>query len=178
MGWKRAFRLMSRLLEGALVVLGVALLVAIAALVAAGVTLRKLGAPIGWYDELAGILLAWLTWYGAALAALKRAHLGMPNLVALAPPGARSVLVGLRAVLVCGVMALIAWCGYQVVALLGDERLVTIPWLTVGISQSAIPIAALLFIVAELLTLPERLAEARQSAEARDPERALLEIGR
>ncbi len=174
----RAVRLASRLLEGALVTLGVALLLAIAVLVAAGVVLRKLGSPIGWYDEVAGILLAWLTWYGAALAALKRAHLGMPDLVALAPAGWRVGLVLLRAGLVCGAMAAIAGFGWQIVAILGEERLVTVPWLTVGVSQSAIPIAAALFVLAELLTLPERLAEARAGARAHDPERALLEGAR
>lgn len=171
----RAVRLASRLLEGALVATGVTLMLAIAVLVATGVVLRKLGSPIGWYDEVAGILLAWLTWYGAALAALKRAHLGMPDLVAAAPPGLRVPLVLLRAALVCGAMALIGWFGWQIVAILGDERLVTVPWLTVGVAQSAIPIAAALFVSAELLTLPERLAEARAGAMARDPERVLVE---
>lgn len=167
-----------RLLRGALVTVGVFLLFAIAVLVAAGVILRKLGAPIGWYDEVAGILLAWLTWYGAALAALERAHLGMPDLVATAPPGLRVPLVLVRAALVCGAMGLIAWFGWQIVAILGDERLVTLPWLTVGVSQSAIPIAASLFVLAELLTLPERLAEARRGAAAPDPERVLVEGAR
>lgn len=174
----RLLRLTRRLLEAALVATGVALLFAIAVLVATGVTLRKLGAPIGWYDEIAGILLAWLTWYGAALAALERAHLGMPDLVALAPPALRVPLVLLRALLVGGAMALIAWFGWQIVVILGDERLVTVPWLSVGVAQSAIPIAAFLFVLAELLTLPDRLAEARAGAAARDPERALLEAVR
>jgi TRAP-type C4-dicarboxylate transport system permease small subunit len=75
-------------------------------------------------------------------------------------------------------MAAIAWFGWQVVAILGDEKLVTVPWLTVGVAQSAIPIAAVLFVLAELLTLPERLAEARSGAGARDPERVLLEGAR
>jgi len=171
-------RLARRVLEAALVSTGIVLLFAIAALVATGVVLRKLGAPIGWYDEIAGVLLAWLTWYGAALAALERAHLGMPDLVALAPAGWRVGLVPLRALLVCGAMAAIAFFGWQVVAILGDEKLVTVPWLTVGVAQSAIPIAAALFVLAELLTLPDRLTEARAGARAHDPERALLEGAR
>ena len=171
-------RLARRVLEAALVSIGIVLLFAIAALVATGVVLRKLGAPIGWYDEIAGVLLAWLTWYGAALAALERAHLGMPDLVALAPAGWRVGLVLLRALLVCGAMAAIAFFGWQVVAILGDEKLVTVPWLTVGVAQSAIPIAAALFVLAELLTLPDRLTEARAGARAHDPERALLKGAR
>ena len=30
---------------------------------------RKAGASLTWYDEIASILLAWVTYYGAALAA-------------------------------------------------------------------------------------------------------------
>lgn len=158
-----------RLLEAGLGALGVALMGALAVLVVAGASARKLGRPIGWYDEVAGVLLAWLTWYGAALAALKRAHLGMPDLVARARPGLRVPLVLLRAGLVCGAMALIAWFGWRIVAVLGDERLVTVPWLSVGVTQSAIPIAAALFVLAELATLPERLAEARAGRAGHEP---------
>ena len=35
-----------------------------------GVIYRSLGASLVWYDEVASILLAWLTFYGAALANL------------------------------------------------------------------------------------------------------------
>ena len=40
-------------------------------------------------DEIASILLAWLTFYGSALASAKRAHIGCPELVALLPPKAK-----------------------------------------------------------------------------------------
>ena len=59
----------------------VALMVALAVVVVLGVVFRRLGAALVWYDEIASILLAWLTFYGAALAALHRAHIGFPKLV-------------------------------------------------------------------------------------------------
>ena len=46
-----------------------------------GVVFRTLGASLVWYDEVASVLLAWLTFYGSALASVKRAHIGCPELV-------------------------------------------------------------------------------------------------
>ena len=39
-----------------------------------GVVFRWDGEALSWYDEVASVQLAWLTYYGASLAALKRAH--------------------------------------------------------------------------------------------------------
>ena len=66
-----------KLLEG----LVLFLMVSLALVVIVGVVFRKSGASLVWYDEVASILLAWLTYYGAALAALHRAHIGVPTLV-------------------------------------------------------------------------------------------------
>ena len=38
----------------------------------------RVGQSLTWYDEVASHLLAWLTFYGAALASVKRAHIGCP----------------------------------------------------------------------------------------------------
>ena len=57
--------------------IAVCLLASLAVIVLMGVTYRKLGISMVWYDEVASIALAWLTYYGAALAALngQRNHL-------------------------------------------------------------------------------------------------------
>jgi len=49
------------------------LMAAMAIEVTAGVLFRTFGASLVWYDEVASILLAWLTFYGSALASAKRA---------------------------------------------------------------------------------------------------------
>ena len=59
-----------------------ALMVALFVEVTLGVVFRALGQALIWYDELASVLLAWLTFYGAALASVRRAHIGCPELVA------------------------------------------------------------------------------------------------
>ena len=61
-----------RLLE-AIVIL---LMVTLTTIVLVAVVYRKMGASLSWYDEIASIMLAWLTYYGAALAAVHREHIG------------------------------------------------------------------------------------------------------
>ena len=48
----------------------IVLMAALAAEVVAGVVFRYSGHSLVWYDEVATILLAWVTFYGAALAVL------------------------------------------------------------------------------------------------------------
>jgi len=56
--------------------------------------------------------------------------------------------------------ALLAWYGFQVLAVLGGDTMVSLPVPT-QLTQSVIPIGAVLFIVAQLLSLPEVLRQAR-----------------
>ena len=60
--------------DRALTAFVILLLTSLAVIVLMGVVYRKLGIPMVWYDEVASIALACLTYYGAALAALKRAR--------------------------------------------------------------------------------------------------------
>ena len=66
-------------------------MVALAVEVTMGVAFRYTGNALVWYDEVASILLAWVTYYGAALAALKRAHIGVPELVHMLPPAPQMI---------------------------------------------------------------------------------------
>jgi TRAP-type C4-dicarboxylate transport system permease small subunit len=137
------------------------LLASLAVIVLMGVTYRKLGIAMVWYDEVASIALAWLTYYGAALAALKRAHIGFPGLVNAMPPLVRVPLVLLGEVIVIGFFALLAWYGYQVLDILQGDTMVSLPWVPTQLTQSVIPIGAVLFILAQIFSLPELLAQAR-----------------
>src|SRR6266508_5383785 len=91
-----------RLLEWIVIVL----MAVLAAEVTLGVVFRSFGASLVWYDEVASILLAWLTFYGSALAAAKRAHIGCPEVVAMLPPRARFALRIVAEVLVIAFFAL------------------------------------------------------------------------
>jgi TRAP-type C4-dicarboxylate transport system permease small subunit len=139
------------LLEGVVLVLMAGLFV----VVVIGVGFRTAGAALVWYDEVASIGLAWLTYYGAALAALKRAHIGVPGLVAALERRWRLVAVATAEALVIGFFALVAWVGWRVLEVLEGGRLVSLPWVPEQFTQSIIPVGAVVFIVAQLASLPE-----------------------
>lgn len=137
------------------------LLGSLAVIVLMGVAYRKLGIPMVWYDEVASIALAWLTYYGAGLAALKRSHIGFPGLVNAMRPHLRVPLVLLGEGIVILFFALLGWFGYEVLVILEGDAMVSLPWVPTRVTQSVIPIGSLVFIVAQLLTLPELLRQAR-----------------
>ena len=136
----------------------IALMAALAVEVTAGVVFRSFGASLVWYDEVASILLAWLTFYGSALAAAKRAHIGCPEVVALLPRGARVAARVLADVLVIAFFVLVAWTGTSILGVLATDHLVSLPDVPVSFVQSVIPVGAALIVLAELLTLPAALA--------------------
>lgn len=136
----------------------------LAILVIAAVVLRAANAPLTWYDEVAGVLLAWITYYGAALAALKRAHLGFPNLVAAQPPTIRVPITLLASLIVVAFFLVAAWYGFQVIIILRGDYLTSLRWVPISFTQSVVPVGAILFVFAELLVLPERLREAATGA--------------
>jgi TRAP-type C4-dicarboxylate transport system permease small subunit len=146
--------------EQALEWLVIALMTALAVEVTAGVVFRTVGYSLVWYDEVASILLAWLTFYGSALAAAKRAHIGCPELVALMPAGPRVATRLLVEIVVIGFFVLVGWTGYTVLGVLDTDHLVSLPVISVAWVQSVVPISAALIIVAELLNLPRALADA------------------
>ena len=133
------------------------LMASLALVVIVGVVFRKSGASLVWYDEVASILLAWLTYYGAALAALHRAHIGVPTLVDKLSGNLRMFVVLLAEVLVLAFLGTLTWTGIQVLSVLGGTTLVSLPWVPAAVAQSVIPIGATLFIAAQLLSLPDAM---------------------
>ena len=146
-----------------------ALMAALAVEVTLGVVFRYSGAALVWYDEVASILLAWVTYYGAALAALRRAHLGVPELVAALPPSARVPVTLVAEFFVFAFFVLLAWLGVAVLDVLAGDTLTSLPEVSVRYTQSVIPLSAVLFIIAEALALPEVLRAARQPGRAPHP---------
>jgi TRAP-type C4-dicarboxylate transport system permease small subunit len=138
------------------------LMAALAVEVLLGVSFRKFGSALVWYDEIASVTLAWLTYYGAALAALKGAHIGVPEIIRMLPPAVRVPLVLFAEAIVLVFFAVLAWYGWVVLEVLATDTLVSLPDVSVMYTQSVIPIGAVLFILAEVLRLPELLAEARK----------------
>jgi TRAP-type C4-dicarboxylate transport system permease small subunit len=152
-----ARRALDQTLQGVLILLMIAMTV----IVVLGVVYRKLGESLSWYDEIAAINLAWVTYYGAAYAALRRAHIGFEGLINVMPMRLRMLAVALAEALVVAFFALLAWMGMRVLRVLEGDGLVSLPWVPLQLTQSVIPIGAVLFIAAQLLSLPDYLAGAR-----------------
>ena len=141
----------ARVLEWIVIVLMAVLFIE----VSLGVIYRTVGVALVWYDEVASILLAWLTFYGSALASVKRAHIGCPELVDLAPARARAVVRVIAQVATIAFFLLMGWMGYSVLGALESDRLVSLPEVPVAWVQSVVPISAVLIVLAELITLPD-----------------------
>ena len=153
MGAKGTRRVFRKTLEAIVIVL----VVALAVVVVLGVGFRKAGAALVWYDEAASILLAWLTYYGAALVALTRGHIGVPVLVERLRGPARTCVLLVGEAAVIGFFLLLAWAGLRVQGALAGTALVSMPAVPAALAQSVIPIGAMLFVVAQLLSLPDAL---------------------
>jgi TRAP-type C4-dicarboxylate transport system permease small subunit len=143
----------------------VLLIVSLAVVVVLGVIFRWAGESLSWYDEVASVQLAWLTYYGASLAALKRAHIGVPSLIAVVRPFFRVPLVILAECVIIGFFLILAWYGYVVLVILEGDTLISLPFISTQFTQSVIPIGAILFVIAEILNLPQILREATGHSE-------------
>jgi len=130
------------------------LMILLTVVVITAVLYRLAGDSFSWYDEVAAIQLSWITYYGAALAALKRRHIGFDSVLLSLPLGLRKLALILAEAIVIGFFLLMAWTGMEVLAVLEGDRLVSLTWVPVQFTQSVIPIGAALFILCELLSLP------------------------
>lgn len=142
----------------------------LAIVVIAAVIWRKMGASFSWYDEVASIQLAWITYYGAALAALKRKHIGFDGVLLALPVHLRGPAIYLAEGLTLSFFALMTWAGLKVLAVLGDMSLISLPWMPIAVTQSVIPIGGALFIVCSLLSFRAYYRETMAGYSSEHPE--------
>lgn len=133
------------------------LMVTLAAEVTLGIVFRTLGQSLVWYDEVASVLLAWLTFYGSALASVKRGHIGCPEVLDQLPPQAKRWVNIFSQVLVLAFFALLGWVGASILPILATDALVSLPWVPMSFVQSVIPVSAALILLAETLNLIDLL---------------------
>lgn len=145
----------SRLLERFLEWMVIGLMISLTVVVIVAVLFRISGNSLSWYDEIAAIQLSWITYYGAALAALKRRHIGLDSVLLSMPMPFRMVGVIVAEIIVIGFFVLLAWTGWEVLMVLEGEMLVSLTWIPIQFTQSVIPIGAAMFVICELLSLPE-----------------------
>ena len=130
-----------------------ALMVVLFVEVTLGVVFRALGHSLIWYDELASALLAWLTFYGAALASVRRAHIGCPELVDALPWSARRLLSIVAQLIVIAFFVLLGAVGASILPIVATDSMVSLPWVPMSVVQSVIPISAALIVIAEVTHL-------------------------
>jgi TRAP-type C4-dicarboxylate transport system permease small subunit len=141
------------------------LMLTLAAEVTAGVVFRYSGHSLVWYDEVATILLVWVTFYGSALAALKHAHMGVPEIVAMMPPRARVAATAIAQLCTLAFFVLLAWISWSILDVMSTDMLVSLPAVSVAWAYSALPIGAVLFVIAQILVFPELVRKARLGRE-------------
>jgi len=129
------------------------LVIALAVEVTLGVVFRTLGQSLAWYDEIASVMLAWLTFYGSALASVKRAHISCPEVVDQATPQVKRALAIVAQLLVIAFFALLGWVGASILPILAGDALVSVPEVPMSVVQSVIPISCVLILIAEALQL-------------------------
>ena len=131
------------------------MMIVLTTIVIVAVLFRIFGNSLSWYDEVAAICLAWVTYFGAGLAALKRRHIGFDSVLLAIPMPGRMVAVTIAEIVVLGFFLVLAWAGLEVLAVLEGDYLVSLTWVPIQFTQSIIPIGAILFIICELLSLPD-----------------------
>jgi TRAP-type C4-dicarboxylate transport system permease small subunit len=129
------------------------LMVGLALEVTLGIVYRTMGSSLVWYDEVASVLLAWLTFYGSALASVRRAHIGCPEVVDQFPAGLQRAVGILVQFMVIAFFALLGWVGISIMPALAGDSLVSLPWVPMNVVQSVIPISSGLILIAETMHL-------------------------
>ena len=138
----------------------IVLMIMLSLLVIVAVVYRKLDMSLSWYDEVASVMLAWLTYYASALAALTRGHIGFNGLVNAMKPSLRIPVLLIGEALVIIFFILLAWVGWQVLVILEGDTLISLTWVPTRLTQSVIPIGAVLFVIGQLLSFPEMWRQA------------------
>jgi len=118
--------------------------------VVVGVCFRWSGHSLVWYDEIAGIQLAWITYFGSAYASLKGLHIGMPTLIKVFPKDIRKILFFLSKIIILIFFLILTYYGTKVIIVLRGDTLVTLDWIPQSFVQSVIPLSSLLIIISEI----------------------------
>lgn len=151
-----------KIYDRVLEIIAVLLIVAVTVIVTMGFVYRWVGESLVWYDEIASIALCWLTYYASALAALRGAHIGFSGFVNSLPANLRVAATLFSSLVTIFFFVVLAVMGTQVVQILKGDTLVSIPEVSLQVTQSVIPIASALFVIAEIVRLPDLLREARR----------------
>lgn len=100
---------------------------------------------LDWPDEMAAILLAWITFVGAALAARDNEHIGLPLLQDSLPEPWKSAVIALIDVFVIIVLAVLTWYSIPLVLRTWDQSPVTFE-ISRGLLYVVMPVCCLIML--------------------------------
>jgi len=167
---ERALKPWSRRLEVLLEIVTAIIMVTLTLVVLYAVVTRYTARTPSWYDEVASVMLVWLTYYAGALAMLKRGHIGVDGVLRALPPRLRMPLVWFSEAIITGFFVTLAWAGLVVIDIMHGMTLITLRSVPISVTQSVIPIGAMLFILAQLLSMPTYLREVREGVSREEEE--------
>jgi TRAP-type C4-dicarboxylate transport system permease small subunit len=128
------------------------MMISLALVVVLGIGFRWAGKALVWYDEVAAAQLAWVTYYGAAYASLKGAHIGVPSIIKSFPISIRKYLFILSKIVVYGFFVLLTYYGFKIMIIISGETLTTVD-IPQPLVQSVIPVGSILILISETLNL-------------------------
>lgn len=158
----RAYGALMRAVELAVI----ALISVLAAIVPLGVFFRYvLSSSLSWTDEFGGLLLVWITFFGAVIALDRRTHLDMDPISGRLPPRARGVLRAVADLALAGFLVVLLVNGWTTTTRLMVFTAISLP-VPRGLLQSVMPVSAALMLVvlAARWLLPEATGEHKRHA--------------
>lgn len=156
---RKVYDVVLKIVEYIVIVLMVAMLL----VVVAAVFFRKFGHSLSWYDEFAGYILVWVTFWGAVIALERKRHIGFETLVELMPiPVQKIVMTVVYSLLIFLNYVLIKY-GWELTTQLKGETAVTLP-VPIGYVNMVIPITAVLMLILCLIQMVEVWKKKKEGA--------------
>lgn len=139
---KKVHDVVLRLIEYVVILLMVAMFL----LVVVAVIFRKAGHSISWYDEFAGYILVWVTFWGAVVALERKRHIGFETLVELMPINIQKMVMTLVYLLLIFLNLILIKYGWKLTSELSGETAITLP-IPIGYINLVIPVTASLMLI-------------------------------
>jgi TRAP-type C4-dicarboxylate transport system permease small subunit len=129
-------------------------MIAMFLLVVIAVIFRKAGHSISWYDEFAGYILVWVTFWGSVVALEKRRHIGFETVIELLPKFLQRTIMTFVYLLLIFLNFILILFGWKLTTELSGETAITLP-IPIGYIYLVIPVAASLMFILCLIQITQ-----------------------
>jgi TRAP-type C4-dicarboxylate transport system permease small subunit len=147
---KKTHDLILRLIENIVILLMIAMFL----LVVIAVIFRKAGHSISWYDEFAGYILVWVTFWGSVVALEKKRHIGFETVIELLPKFLQRTIMSFVYLLLIFLNLILIRYGWKLTTELSGETAITLP-IPIGYINLVIPVAASLMFILCLIQITQ-----------------------